>query len=213
MVTLKFCLNSAFSFFPPITSFLLTGAYFHENFIQQNRKLSLEITRVKAPRRRRINKTQQKSESQPTLGPLARFTPTSTSTHDINASNAAAAAQNSPHDDEALPSASPQLQDSVPCGQATSAVIPAPKENHTAAQGTSADAPAENSNELSTESSVAETYEWLINAGVPFSSFDPVSIENSPRPKADAGKEGIAPDLFECAEEITSLFSCPSPQI
>jgi hypothetical protein len=50
---------------------------------------------------------------------------------------------------------------------------------------------------------VTETYNWLINAGVPFSAFDPVAIE--PTPIASS-------DLYGCVDEITSLFSPPSAQ-
>lgn len=45
-------------------------------------------------------------------------------------------------------------------------------------------------------SSVSETYNWLIDAGVPFTAFDPVAIYSS-----------SSSDLHDCAEEITSLFS------
>jgi hypothetical protein len=47
---------------------------------------------------------------------------------------------------------------------------------------------------VSSEGTVAETYNWLINAGVPLTAFDPSPV-------------GSSQDLFECAEDITSLFS------
>lgn len=56
--------------------------------------------------------------------------------------------------------------------------------------------------ESSSGSSVAETYSWLINAGVPFSAFDPIAIEPTPIGPSD--------HLYDCADEIASLFSFPS---
>jgi len=40
---------------------------------------------------------------------------------------------------------------------------------------------------------VSETYDWLIKAGVPCTAFDPTPVGNPH-------------DLFECSEDITSLF-------
>jgi hypothetical protein len=54
------------------------------------------------------------------------------------------------------------------------------------------------------DTSVADTYEWLISAGFPFSAFDPVAIETDPSPNA-------VEHLIACADEIKSLFSSPSP--
>ena len=38
---------------------LSLGAYYHEKFIKGNRNLCLEIKRIKAPRRRRLNEQQK----------------------------------------------------------------------------------------------------------------------------------------------------------
>jgi hypothetical protein len=64
------------------------------------------------------------------------------------------------------------------------------------------------SQEVPRETSVADTYEWLINAGVPFSAFDPIAIETTRR-SSDLFKKGMVSDLIDCADEITSLFSSP----
>ena len=47
---------------------------------------------------------------------------------------------------------------------------------------------------IASGSTVSETYNWLINAGVPCSAFDPSPVDNSQ-------------DLFECEDELSSLFS------
>lgn len=61
------------------------------------------------------------------------------------------------------------------------------------------------------ETSVADTYEWLISAGVPFSAFDPIAIETYfPN---DLLSKNTFSDLIDCADEITSLFSSPSCEV
>jgi hypothetical protein len=44
---------------------------------------------------------------------------------------------------------------------------------------------------------VVDTTEWLINAGVPFSAFDPNPCQ---------GEQKHISELIDCAEEITSIF-------
>jgi hypothetical protein len=72
--------------------------------------------------------------------------------------------------------------------------------------------------------SVNGTYEWLLNAGVPFSAFDPVALtvpslstkqqnqqrqNQTSRGSPTVGTE-LQEELLECADEITALFSNPS---
>mmetsp|Transcript_41146 Transcript_41146/g.63398 ORF Transcript_41146/g.63398 Transcript_41146/m.63398 type:complete len:358 (+) Transcript_41146:93-1166(+) len=172
------------------------GAYFHESFVKEDRKLALEITRIKAPKRRRTGKGSDKDiiKAEDTrskeMSPLAKFIPfqpqdslgsTSPSNNSMGAARPLAYSSSTNQTCNHLQystnvlrsdtSSSPTLQD-----------IETP--------------------------SVAETYEWLINAGVPFSAFDPIAIE--PQRVRPTAKDGIGSDLFECADEIKSLFSAPS---
>ena len=61
----------------------------------------------------------------------------------------------------------------------------------------------------SSTTTVAETYEWLITAGVPFSAFDPIALECSQRSSRSSTDKNN--DLYECAAEIKSLFATAPP--
>ena len=61
----------------------------------------------------------------------------------------------------------------------------------------------------SSTTTVAETYEWLITAGVPFSAFDPIALECSQRSSRSSTDKNN--DLYECAAEIKSLFASAPP--
>jgi hypothetical protein len=53
--------------------------------------------------------------------------------------------------------------------------------------------------------SEAETYQWLLNAGVPVSAFDPVALSDR-----HSSTKVITSELVDCADEITSLFASAS---
>jgi hypothetical protein len=79
--------------------------------------------------------------------------------------------------------------------------------------------------QLNGDSTTTGTYEWLLNAGVPFSAFDPVALTEpsskcqlhqqhlrqyqGPRGTPAVGSD-LQDDLLECADEITALFSAPA---
>jgi hypothetical protein len=55
--------------------------------------------------------------------------------------------------------------------------------------------------------SEAETYQWLLNAGVPVSAFDPVALSDR-----HSSNKVINSELVDCADEISSLFATTSPE-
>jgi hypothetical protein len=184
--------------------FSLSGAYFHENFVQQNRKLSLEITRIKAPKRRRVSKVhvKQPEENAAESGSSAwsRFILFPSQ----DASIASGSNALTPHSD--LSTDNNKLLPNGAVCQAACSNSCSHQPSKMAALSTSSDSPAmpNQQQQVPRDTSVADTYEWLISAGFPFSAFDPVAIETAQSSKA-------ADDLIACADEIKSLFSLPSP--
>jgi hypothetical protein len=175
----------------------IAGAYFHESFVKEDRKLSLEITRIKAPKRRRTGKGNEKEakkcedkRSKEQVSPLAKFIPQS---QDKLGSRSM--------ENNGMGNAQPRAYfHNQACQHSQYNGKPSPPNTSASTPGQDIGPP-----------SVAETYEWLINAGVPFSAFDPIAIESQrPRPSS---KDGIGSDLFECADEIKSLFSAPSSPV
>ena len=148
----------------------LSGAYWHECFHQDNRELSLSISRIKAPKRRSgaqnvISKPEKKA------APASR-----------------------------APARTPAfaLQTSEPM------VFPTGNVSPDQLSSTSSTAAAAASNKPLSEVSVAETYEWLNNVGLPVSAFDPVAMSEKFSVRTSAR------ELLECADEITSLFATPA---
>lgn len=178
------------------------GAYFHESFVRNNRQLALEISRIKAPKRRRTPpqskpdlkcKLEAKAPKQPTLSALERFQSFSDdalpSPPGPTLSMSIMTSRSKPTFDPLLAfqqsCSCPHRQQSLGlhvCNSASKPASPAVSETSSGSK----------------DVSVAETYNWLINAGVPFSAFDPVALDPSPVSSAD---------LYECADEITSLFA------
>jgi hypothetical protein len=165
--------------------------------------LSLEITRIKAPKRRRPPPTKAMKpkleekcrEAPPSVTPsaLERFQPFTTQ-------QTASASGPAPVPDGRL-----FVPSSASKPKAAEPVIIAFKQtcchhHHVGAHASSC--VSREPDQSPRETSVADTYEWLINAGVPFSAFDPVAIEKP--------QQTIGSDLMNCADEITSLFSSPT---
>lgn len=183
------------------------GAYFHESFLKENRKLSLEISRIKAPKRRRPPVPPVKKEMPQTSvqtkpkdsisSVLDRFQPLSQDNSKV-----------------CLPVSPTPLSPTPLPAQATRSVrrpdfdpMALFRQNCCSYQNCTHrrnNMPAQNKAKSQDDGSVAHTYEWLINAGVPFSAFDPVAITSSHSVASGVG------DLFDCADEITSLFSSGS---
>ncbi len=169
--------------------------------MRNNRQLSLEISRIKAPKRRRTPpqskpelkyQSESKTSVQIGLSALERFQPIPNEVKKQIPGpirNITASALNLHTFDPVL-----TFQQACTCPQRHSnngihICNPTPKSASPAALDISIG---------SKDSSVEETYTWLINSGVPFSAFDPVAID--PLPCASS-------DLYDCADEITSLFS------
>jgi len=178
------------------------GAYFHESFVRNNRQLSLEISRIKAPKRRRTVpqmkpelkvKAESKILKQTSLTAMERFQPLSDESKPASVvpimNVSMASSQTKPTFDPIF-----KFKQSCSC--------PHQQQNfgfHVCNSTPTSPSPAvSDTSNGSKDVAVAETYNWLINAGVPFSAFDPVALDPSPSSSAD---------LYDCAEEITSLFS------
>lgn len=157
------------------------GAYWHENFVQHNRELSLCISRIKAPKRRSAGQNTAKSmEKQAAPASRAQQPPV----FGLNTSERMVFPQ------------------AMHCqiGQQSLMGNVSPDEL-SSTSSTSSD--SRKSQPLS-DVSVAETYQWLSNVGLPVSAFDPVALSEKFSVRASAT------ELLECADEITSLFATPA---
>lgn len=178
------------------------GAYFHESFVRNNRQLALEISRIKAPKRRRTpqqskldlkSKLETKTPKQSTLSALDRFQSLSDDAQPTppgpTLSMSVLTSQSKPTFDPLL-----AFQQSCSCPHRHQSLG-----LHVCNSGAKPASPAvSETSSGSKDVSVADTYNWLINAGVPFSAFDPVALDPCPVSSSD---------LYECADEITSLFA------
>lgn len=168
--------------------------------MKSDRQLALEISRIKAPKRRRANQQtkangKSKVELPLTLGktspvsvvdkfqPLITEAACATVSTDLASSGFALKKQPLPV---------------VIFGSDTSSFHQ--RVRNSAHVGTPA--VQIGCNEILSDSNVSQTYDWLINAGVPVSAFDPVSV--------DCKSSSQSVDLYECADEITSMFSSRS---
>lgn len=170
---------------------MLLGAYHHESFLRDDRQLSLEISRIKAPKRRRptpqsqVGKNKVDFEATSTSGdPSTRFQPLK-----VN-SNAPILGLT---DHKALPLPVVTFENATTSSQ--------PVARTPAHAGLLASAVGSTVESNAIDSSAAETYEWLISTGVPVSAFDPVSVNPT---------KSQAVDFHDCADEIASIFSCRS---
>mmetsp|Transcript_49511 Transcript_49511/g.139360 ORF Transcript_49511/g.139360 Transcript_49511/m.139360 type:complete len:345 (-) Transcript_49511:293-1327(-) len=186
------------------------GAYYHESFMRSDRQQALEISRIKAPKRRRAppqSSTGMKSRTETentstvttksTTSVIDRFIPLS----DLQKQSTGSPIRNIVVASSTRPGFDPvrTFQQSCSC----------PHRHHYAVDAcNSMSKPASPSvSDISCSSqdaSVSDTYNWLINAGVPFSAFDPVAIHAAPTGSSD---------LYDCADEITSLFSHSTPKM
>ena len=169
--------------------------------MRENRKLALEIARIKAPKRRRGGKTAGgESNSQPKAGK-------SSCTKDSSCALGASSVLSK----SSTPEMPASLQPDRAIGEALmtqslTTHIGLPEPNPITENATEMLQPI--SQQKSGEISVPDTCEWLIDAGVPFSAFDPVDFRaRSCHPPHE--KKEMAAELTQFAEEITSLFSSP----
>lgn len=170
--------------------------------MRNNRQLALEISRIKAPKRRRTppqskpdlkTKFDTKGPKPSTLSALERFQSFS---EDAQPSPSGPTLSMSVLTSQSKPSFDPLLafQQSCSCPHRHQSLG-----LHVCNTVSKPASPAVSDTSSGCKDvSVAETYNWLINAGVPFSAFDPVALDPSPVSSSD---------LYECADEITSLFS------
>lgn len=183
------------------------GAYFHENFLRSNRQLSLEISRTKAPKRRRPStqaKASAKGESKfvsnkaGALSVLDRFQPLkpieSTTIVPVRSSISEKGIFDSNYD-----SLKPHQPSPTCLNKNYKSPVEGFEGNSHSSKKSRKDRQMQilQSNQTMKDRAASETYEWLINSGVPFSAFDPVSFDANP---------SVSSDLYDCAEEITSLF-------
>ena len=190
------------TFISLVSLFDTKGAYFHESFIQDNRQLALEISRIKAPKRRKTpaskvafsNPSDARPPAAPApLSPLDRFLPLDRKDLPRGPIRSIKPIMATPK-----PGFDPVLtfrQQRCSCphhcnGQGHHVCT------HTISKvvSVSSSLSTSSSSSIASDATVSETYNWLINAGVPCSAFDPSPVHNSH-------------DLFECEDEITSLFS------
>mmetsp|Transcript_24795 Transcript_24795/g.68348 ORF Transcript_24795/g.68348 Transcript_24795/m.68348 type:complete len:419 (+) Transcript_24795:219-1475(+) len=182
------------------------GAYYHEKFLRDDRDLCLTITRAKAPKRSRAAsaKTSKDTIKRPAKLPTfhsstkgmessSEFSNLITQPRRIMATPAVSITP-SIFDEDSLPDQSiPMIESSYgtrrgPLHEATtnppvpsncsSAPQPDPHRAYTSqynnTQQVTYNQQGRNNQQL--EGSVVETCQWLINAGVPMSAFDPVAI-------------------------------------
>jgi hypothetical protein len=185
---------------------LLAGAYWHENFVQDNREMSLSISRIKAPKRRSASQnskpTEKKAASQVQQQPTPLFAISTTETMVFPQATHSQRAQT----------------ESVSPDQPSSTCF----------------SPSSKTSQPLSDVSVAETYEWLCNVGLSVSAFDPVALSErfsvrasatellecadeitslfAPSPAASPTKETqVAPDVASLDAPI-SLSSFPTSQ-
>lgn len=176
------------------------GAYYHEKFCRDDRDLCLSIARTKAPKRSRTTPTIRKnktfSQKMPAFHPRQS---NNTQAHNEGMNNRNFSMAPVSNIERPPITVSPTIFDDVqsslipennlsmkgPLHEATvSSVIsldgPSSSEASSLTsqfEGTSnATFPQQLKSHLQLEGSIADTCQWLINAGVPMSAFDPVAI-------------------------------------
>lgn len=183
---------------------ILVGAYFHESFTKKDRQLSLEISRIKAPKRRKtpaskvaVSKARTTTQVQTpsttnALSALERFKPLDPKDLPRGPIRSIKPVMSTPK-----PGFDPVMtfrQQQCSChlrqnGNGSHACL------HTTAQVHRVSISPSTTSSATSSPTASGTYNWLINAGVPFNAFDPTPVTSASQ------------DLLDCAEEITSLFS------
>lgn len=207
------------------------GAYFHEKFLRDDRDLCLSITRTKAPKRSRATPSMKKNDK--TSQKLAAFKSqkknTSGNTMQINKNSfantvslsqtnqSAVAISHTIFDDFSQLQRTPMCSDTNTKGPlhryvSSDEVSSSQSENTSTfsnsihnANGNiapSVHVPSSKTHQQ-LEGSIADTCQWLINAGVPISAFDPVAIGDISNTSVD-GPEPV----YSCI----SSFSQSLPQ-
>ena len=180
------------------------GAYYHKKFRRDDRDLCLSITRTKAPKRSRATSSVHKKKFCQNVPPFqSRKNNTHvTISNNNDLEKVVSLNTNLPSDTISrtlFDDVSPFQQTSLPPQQKCNMKVPQHKTSlssnvsfdctssskcdHTASSSTSRNEPAHgsfSSQQLKThqplEPAIADTCQWLINAGVPISAFDPVAI-------------------------------------
>jgi hypothetical protein len=154
--------------------------------VKDNRDLCLSISRIKAPKRRMGSQNNKMGLAKKTTikGPqIQSIVPSQligTGTAGMNVGMASHSHQSQPLPfADSLGSASPDQSTSTTCSGSIA------------------------NDCLGSE---AETYQWLLNAGVPVSAFDPVQLSDR-----QSSTKIITSELVDCVDEITSLFASTSP--
>jgi len=168
------------------------GAYYHEKFLRDDRDLCLTITRTKAPKRSRIAPTTKNNNPQKiqSFRSLKKNTDTSNYVNNMTTVEPTPVTISPTIFDDVSPLL-PQLQQSshIPEHNRDSMKGPLHKTTSPTTRTIYGPALSQPDPQLSSstssniasilhqqESSVADTCQWLINAGVPISAFDPVAI-------------------------------------
>lgn len=178
-----FCSGSECKISIFLTLFLVSGAYWHENFIKDDRDLCLTISRIKAPKRR--------MNSQNTKGGVRKAF--------LKSSQKTNAAQQLVFAPGFASSSGRSLL--VQFNANTGSVSPDHLSSSTCHLGVQSGSHQQQGSEV-------ETYQWLLNAGVPFSAFDPVALNDGL-----SITKVSSPELLDCADEITSLFANTSEPV
>jgi hypothetical protein len=167
---------------------ILSGAYWHEAFVKDNRDLCLTISRIKAPKRRMGAQNGK-------IGGIKNAP--------LKGTHTMKAGQLMFQNDEGSTFLNPRL---ALCSHNTQ-----PEHSAASMAGVSSSQLLSTTASLATSSksqqqqgSEVETYQWLLNAGVPFSAFDPVALNDRQSNKMSSS------ELLDCADEITSLFATPA---
>jgi hypothetical protein len=192
--------------------FSLSGAYYHENFVQQNREMSLEITRIKAPGRKscvsKLHAKQPEENATESGSPAwSRFNlfpnQDASSTSGSNALTLTPRPHLSTYNNNVLLNGAGVCQGA--CSHNSSCSHQLPKMAGLSTSSNDSPAMPTQQKQVPRDTSVADTYDWLISAGFQFSAFDPDAIKTAQGPNA------VEDSLIACADEIKSLFSLPSP--
>lgn len=158
------------------------GAYYHEKFRRDDRDMCLTITRTKAPKRSRAAPSKTTTWKKAfTPAPIPSFQKSLEQSNVTLAMPAVSLADVtvSPsivdHDVTPQQQSMPDNCSSMkgPLHKATISVFPLPN-RQTASNPVFTQQSTNHTQQL--DSSVVDTCQWLINAGVPMSAFDPVSI-------------------------------------
>ncbi|KAG7352768.1 HSF-type DNA-binding protein [Nitzschia inconspicua] len=158
------------------------GAYWHESFVKDNRDMCLTISRIKAPKRRMSSHNSKMGVKKTPIKEVLTTSPPQTM---FDSDFASCSHRTQP------------VHMTAPSGS----VSPQQLSSATSSLGSSSGAHKQ-------EGSEVETYQWLLNAGVPFSAFDPVALSDR-----NSSTKISSSELLECADEITSLFAMPSTPV